>query len=268
MFDQEAIKQLQKADAIRAASEAISNGAGAIVALPSDFELRDLERYLPAPRRATGVMRTGNLDHFARYVRERARDGAAVFAEDLTAAAVLNLGTREAPGHADDKAIFDVEYSVAWNEWRDVDGSRMTQQETAEFFEDWESDLVFSRGDVEIPAKQAIAAVRSVKVEQVKRGEHNVESLRASRSKLESIDVDPTEQLPTHVVMTLQPAEGFRFQSFTMRLAVSVRDDDVRLILRTIKSGEIKQSVEDEFIANVSDALGGDLPVIAGTFKR
>ena len=107
MFNKEAIELLQEGAAIKQASEAILGitDAGA-VALPEHFKLHDLETYMHVRRRARGVMVTHALSDFAIYTKAHTEEGATVFidADEMSATAVLNLGTAADPGHTDNRA--------------------------------------------------------------------------------------------------------------------------------------------------------------------
>ncbi len=64
MFDKEAIKALQEGEAITAAAAAVEGSLDhlGLVALPKDYDVRDLEKHLMQRRRARGTMTTTSVD--------------------------------------------------------------------------------------------------------------------------------------------------------------------------------------------------------------
>ena len=117
MFDKETLTALQEPASIIAASAAIENQSitDNLVALPSDYKLHNLEQYLQVRRRARGLMATAILESFTDYTKAHAEAGASVFVnpDTMSATAVLNLGTPNEPGHADNRAKLEVKRTAA-----------------------------------------------------------------------------------------------------------------------------------------------------------
>ena len=119
MFTKEAIQALQEGEAISAAFKAltVSSETKDVVALPSDYKLHDLENHLPLRRRARGVMETSALAAFGEYTLAHKEPGASVFVspENMTATAVLNLGTPDEPGQTDNRAKLTAKRTAAFD---------------------------------------------------------------------------------------------------------------------------------------------------------
>ena len=112
MIDQLAIQALQNSVGIDQASNvmgvAMTTNNG-IVALPSDFKQHDLEQYMGTRRRMRGLFKTSVIADFATYVKTNKEEGACVFVSadqlsDMSAWAILNMGTTANPGHTDNRA--------------------------------------------------------------------------------------------------------------------------------------------------------------------
>ena len=119
MFDKEAIEAINEGTGIYQATNAIASAFDknkAAIALPEKFDIKDLEPFLPNRRRARGVMSTHALSDFATYVKTNAEPGATVFvdADEMSATAVLNLGTTSAPGHTDNRAKVQLKKTAAY----------------------------------------------------------------------------------------------------------------------------------------------------------
>lgn len=185
MIDKEAIAAIAASQAISAAAAAVEQATGHAVALPETFKLHDLEQMAPVRRRARGLMVTASLLDFVDYTEAHAEAGASVFVdgESMTAEAVLNLGTPNAPGHADNKARLEPPRTAPYEALLKVaTGTPLKQPACAEFLEDWASWAqlqCFDDDGTEIQVVAAIDAVRSITIEGAKRVESIERSLGA-----------------------------------------------------------------------------------------
>lgn len=114
----------------------------------SDFEQHDIEAFMPERIRARGTMQTPFVRDFAAYATQHADAGTTVFvdAQEMAATAVLNLGGPDAPGHADNKAKLTPIKTAAYKALLGITGRPITQQDAAEFFEDWVGQLAYFGG--------------------------------------------------------------------------------------------------------------------------
>lgn len=270
MFNAEAIKELAQAQAITAAADTIDAKADSVVALPNDFGLHDLEKYLLTRRRARGTMNTGVIADFASYAAKHAEPGACVFVDqkEMAATAVLNLGEPEQPGHADNLAIFRAKATAAYAALVNVTGGRhLTQQAVAEFLEDWAPIIGCSRDGESIPVPKAVAAVRKITIEGLRRMENSEQQLSASRSAFEKIEATSTEPLPTSIQMTAEPYIGLSERNFTLRLGIITGDKAPTITLRIVNAEKHAEEMAAELATVVNGAIGSAMQVVVGTYK-
>ncbi len=274
MLDKDAIKELAQAEAITAASKAVAGSfeAGkAIVALPSEFTVHDLEKNLPLRRRARGTMTTSNVAHFAEYVDRQNEPGAAVFVDQdaMTAVAVLNLGAPDEPGHADNIAKMVAKRMAAFTALlQHVNGQGLAQAKAAEFMEDWPGYFKFFKEATEITPGQAIAAVRKLTVEAMRKLESTEQQLSATRSAFESVSATSTEPLPTTIYFNCVPYYGLRDRQFVLRLGVQTGGKDPAIVLRIVN----KEQHEEEMAAELAELVASSLdasgvPVMVGKYQ-
>ena len=165
MIDKGAIRAIQESECISAATAALEKreATNQLIALPDSCSLLSLEKYLPFRRRARGKMRTPALKSFVDYVKAHAENGAVVFVDskEIGARAVLNLGTPQKPGHADNLALYCPQETAAYAALAKNAGMPLAQKEAAEFIEDWQDCIqcLGENGDV-LSTSQAVAAVR------------------------------------------------------------------------------------------------------------
>ena len=278
MFDKDSIELLQQAGAIRAASAAVNEALEGdhpekrtygLIALPSDFTKHDLETFMPLRRRARGTMDTSDIKAFASYTTQHAEDGATVFvnAESMAATAVLNLGTKDAPGHADNQAKIKLKATAAYQALALVArGSAITQVQAAEFLEDW-PDLITCFNDAgEISKPKAVAAVRKLSIEAMRKIESSAQNLSASKSAFESVQATSADPIPTTIYFNCEPYHGLPERQFVLRLGILTAGDKPSIVLRIVKQELHAEEMANEFADCIRDALSSKLPVHIGSY--
>lgn len=272
MLTKEALAALLEQQAIIAADTAVAGAfrSDGAVALPDHFKLHDIEAMLPYRRRARGAMHTPLLADFAEYVKTRRVPGSAVFVnpDRMQAVAVLNLGTVEKPGHADDLAVLAEDMTAEYKALLAIaDGRGRAQRDIAEFLEDWEPHITCRDGETMLPTVRAIAAVRRMTIEALRKQETAEQSLSAEQSTFESIAATSKEPLPTFITFTCGAYAGLAPRPFVMRMGVGTGGDKPMLQLRIINHELHKQEMARELAQNVREVLGHVLPVAVGSYQ-
>jgi uncharacterized protein YfdQ (DUF2303 family) len=272
MFDKEAIEALAESASINEATIAVNaamNGEGA-AALPEHFRIHDLEGYMPNRRRARGTMSTSVLEDFATYVTINREEGAAVFvdADAMTANAVLNLGKPSSPGHADNKAVLKAKMTAAYEALKaHANGRPIGQTAVAEFFEDWTGYFMFFKETETIAPSKAIAAVRKITIESLRKLESEEKSLSASRSTFENVQATSAEPIPTTIYFKCQPYFGLEDRNFVLRLSVITSGEKPAISLRIVKQEEHDEAMAKEFAQQVETCLSEEVPVLLGSYS-
>ena len=125
MFHKEAIKEIARPESISAAAKALEL-YDCIVALPGDFKLHDIEKYTSYRKRARGTMATTSVEDFAVYTKKHVdEDPAHIFIDpsEMAATAILNLGSPDYPGHADNRAKLTLKRTAAYQALMAVSGT-------------------------------------------------------------------------------------------------------------------------------------------------
>jgi uncharacterized protein YfdQ (DUF2303 family) len=270
-MDIAAVQQIQTAVGIDQAADAVAlalTGSG-FVALPSDFKQHDLETFMPKRRRARGLMTTNHGADFAQYVKEHAEEGACVFVDqdEMAATAVLNLGKPEAPGHTDNRAKLVLKKSAAYAALKKASAGPVSQLAAAEFLEDWSDEAACFNSDGVIPLAKAVAAIRKLSIETMRKLESSEQSLSASRSAFESIQATSADPIPTTISFVCEPYHGLAGREFTLRLGVQTGGDKPAIVLRVIKQELHDEEMATEFAGRVATLLQGDIPVLLGAYR-
>jgi uncharacterized protein YfdQ (DUF2303 family) len=274
MFDKETLTALQEAQAIHQANNAVATSCDTkeTVALPSDYKLHDLEQYLPNRRRMRGVMETESLASFVAYVSVNEEPGTAVFVDQnaMTATAVLNLGQPDEPGHADNIAMLKPVKTAAYRALlAHANGTGYTQKVIAEFMEDWADNLnCFGVDGSPIKVAQAVAAVRKITIDAMRKIESEEQSLGASKSAFESVQASSKEPLPTLILFTCQPYADLDNRQFALRLGVLTGESTPKVNLRISKLEEHQEAMANELASSIRDLFGEDHKVMLGSYTR
>jgi len=273
MFDKEAIEALQEGEAISKAANSIAlaiEGGEAVTALPDHFKLQDLEAFLPNRRRARGLMTTHALSDFAEYTKKHAEDGATVFvdADEMSAIAVLNLGSFEKPGHTDNRAKVQLKATAAYSALKAVASGRgISQAVAAEFLEDWPGYVQCFNEEGEVSMPKAIAAIRKLTIEAMRKLESSEQSLSASRSAFEQVKATSADPIPTTIYFTCEPYFGLESRQFVLRLGVQTGGEKPAITLRVVKQEQHDEDMANEFADLAREALGSALPVLIGSYN-
>lgn len=267
MLTPEAIELLAKADAIRAA-DAASSAARGTVALPNDFALHDIEKYLTQRRRLRGAMNTSVLADFAQYVKENKEVGARVFVNqaDMSAVAVLNIGTPTNPGHADNTATYKLQQTAAFKALGSIaTGQAVTQQRVAEFLEDWSTLIQCERDGEDITNPRAVAAIRAITIEKLQKVASEEQQLSATRSAFESVKAQGSD-IPAFIDFKTEPYQGLASRVFRLRMGIITEGKAPSLTLRIVKAEEHAEQMATELANLVRGAIDNDVPVLIGSY--
>jgi uncharacterized protein YfdQ (DUF2303 family) len=280
-MDKSAIEQIQKAEAIIAGRDAIASmplHIKPVVALPDNFKLHDMEQHLETRFRFRGSFSTQSLAAFGAYAQHHALptpQAAFIDADKMRAKLVLNLGNHEAPGHCDNTATLTLEQTAAYKALLNIVEREKTQQEIAEFIEDWRHNLT-ALGEAnsedthdEIPIVRALQAVRSITIEAVSKQESDVRNFGHTTSGMDSIDAKSKHTLPAFFKLNCEPYHELPERVFVLRLSVITRQKPA-LVLRIIREQEHKEQMAEEFQHLIRDELktrSPDVQIYIGNFS-
>lgn len=270
MITAEAINALQQSAAIQAANEEIP--LISLAALPSDFQLHDLERHMSERRRARGTFATPFIESFCNYAKAHAERGATVFVDprDFGATAILNMGTPDHPGQTDNQAKLALSKTAPYQALTAIaDGRGNTQRSVAEFLEDWQHLIQCFTESGDVKTHQAIAAVRRITIESLHKLESEEKSLSATRSALESVTASSRDPIPTLIYFRCKPFVELAERLFVLRLGVLTGDKAPAISLRIVKPEEHAEAMCDELASKLREGLAGEqpLPIVVGSYQ-
>ncbi len=231
----------------------------------------DLEEYLPLRRRQRGTMETASVRSFAEYTKQ-SMDGASVFvdASTMRATAVLNLGDPSAPGHADNIARLCLRKMAAFDALTQINGRHQSQKDLVEFLEDWGPlvDAKYYHGSDDVSPGLALAALRDITIDSARKANSQVEQLSATKTTFERIQADSNKNTPTTIYWTCQPYADLPTRTFVLRLGILTGGDQIGLNLRIQNLEQHTEEMGQQLLGLVQQQVGGDLPVLQGTYTR
>lgn len=241
-------------------------------------KVESLEHLQPGRSRFRGTYRTTSLMAFAEHVlatKPKAGSGDTqtfIDPEKVSATAFFNLGDFEHAGHADHKAILALKATAAYSALQLVSAptNLMNQRQLHDFLEDWRDIIVPVYGEEEDPKRfaSALAAVRSITIEQARSVNLAESDFGAKRSAMESIDAKSDHVLPSRFTFKTAPYEGFSERKFYLRLGVNTGNagEQLRLTLRVQQAEKVAEEITAEF-RNLLDAqISAASALFVGTF--
>lgn len=208
-----------------------------------------LEKFNLNRFRFRGALSTASIDDFTRYSKDLADEGTRCFidADNMRAVSVLNLGTIDEPGHADNTATLKLKKTAPFSALLSVNGERNSQKSLAEWIEDWADYLVgFDANGDAIQATKAAAAIRKITIEANQTADFEDNDFSGKRSLMESVEAKTKDIMPVAFEFKCVPFEGLKERPFKLRLSIITGDRPV-LVLRIIQLEAVQEDMANEF---------------------
>ncbi|WP_261840985.1 YfdQ family protein [Aliamphritea ceti] len=266
-MDQSAIKEIQKSATLQHATQQLTQTLTPLAVLPDDFKIESLETYLNGRVRFRGNFETQSITDIADYIDDR-HPSVFVNADKMTAKAIFNFGTDEAPGHCDNTATLALERNSAFSALLSINGRKLSQKDLAEWLEDWnEHAKVFDQEDEEMSIVAAIAAIRRITITAKSESTHSEHNFGAARSAMEEIEAKAEERMPSGFTFACVPYESLDERTFTARFSVLTGHDKPVLSVRIVQLESQEEDMGSEFKTKLTDALADDIAIYLGSFK-
>lgn len=239
------------------------------IALPSNYNIHDLEKFQIGRRRYRGSLETASLSDFVAYVRANTGDNQGfIDAEKLSAKVLFNLGTIDEPGHGDWTATLALKATAAFRALCGVQGKQLDQRDLIEWLEDWSANVVGFDGEGGfIPTSAAIEAIRKINIKSTKDSTHVQEDRRASRSAMEEVEASAGPSLPNRISFRCTPYLGLPERDFSLRLSVLTSHDEPLLVMRVVGYEEHLEAIAQDFKRALIEEVGDASTLTIGTFK-
>lgn len=243
------------------------------IILRGDEKLESLEQFSEHRSRFRGAYETTQLGEFAAYLSANPNGTAFVDPDSMTCGAIIDIGDNEAPGHCQHVARLKLRQTALFAELCRLNGQRLSQQQMAEFLEDWRDSLTARRAiDATTYDAQgiadAIASVRKITIKSKSAATTATGDFQASRSALEEVEATSEKPLPAFIVAHCEPYIGMSSRAIAARLSVIFVDDKPpALQLRIVGRERLTEELATEFAELVRDKVPKSTAVLVGTFS-
>lgn len=246
--------------------------------------VESLERFAAHRSRFRGIYTTSSLQDFARYVVPRAGAQGFIQPDKLAATVIFNLlvdtnGTPaddrpgNFPGHGDHRAVLALESSPEYAAIQNAALTTFAQKPLIEWLEDWWDCLGADypdaqTGDTTDPARmrQALNALRKVKVKATGESVHTDKDFGSSRSALEDVEASSDVGLPRGFRFTCKPAEDLDSRVFYLRLGVLTGEEKPKFVLRWTKRPADIEVIGQNFKDKLLYTIGDKATMLLGSF--
>lgn len=249
-------------------------GCVAAIVHPDSFSVSDIERYQAHRRNYRAQLTTESVEDFISYADEQGQSRIFVDAKykegrEMSARAIFDLGTVDAPLHADHEATLVLEPTAAFRAVRNINGTVIKQSQLADFIEDWLPNIELVDGEDILKPQQAINAIRNVTIAATATSEHREENFRSARSAMEEIEARSNAgRLPGRILFTLEPHTGFTPITVELRVAVRTGEEKPAFVLRWMRQEEQIDAIGQELISKLQGGLDHKQhPVLRGVYK-
>lgn len=271
MFDKDAL-QLLIATALAGANQVLDTDGHTVAVLPDNVKTLNLEQFQLGRDRFRGALHTNSLRDFSNYVANHTTEGQKpsgfVDQEAMSARVLFNLGTADNPGHGDDTATLTLKPTAAYSALQKVVGNQLTQQQLAEFLEDWMPHLIASANDEKLEMPAAINAVRRMSIKATSQQDSVVGDLAASRSAMDAIEARSLDTMPTTFIFTTPPFDALPPADITLRVSVITGRDQPLLKLRWVGEEAQREAFADEFKQVLQAEVGGLVNLTIGNYQQ
>ncbi|MFW2076549.1 DUF2303 family protein [Acinetobacter sp. ULE_I010] len=244
---------------------------GGLQAVHESFKVLDLVKFQNGRNRIRGIFATPIFADFAQYIAEAPTTGSVpvfVSRDDVKAVAVLNyseIGFDQ--GHCDHTATLQLDPTVVWKKLNQLKDTKLDQKRFASFLEDWASVLsAVDADDNAISIKEAIVAVRNMKVDTITSSETEVENTREVRTAYSDIAANAKKgQLPAKFKILDTAYVGLDEKKIELRLIVNGGSGEPLFAIQIVKEELLRNEIIQEFKEKVIELLP-DQQVLIGTF--
>jgi len=254
-LDSGVVQELLKTGAAQAEFKTIEGNPVAV--LHKDFAVVDLERYLSVPVRKRGNANLMDLDSFTKYVLEHQSIQTRIYGtkgNQPSFKAILD-DHAELPGWRQHTASYKFPLSKQWLAWTGSNGKAMSQEEFAEFIENYALDIVNPATAEMIEIARTFQAKTSVDFAKATRLQNGQVQFKYQ----ENIDAKAGEngqfEVPEKFTIAIQVFEGTDKFKIEARLRYRLKGPSLTLWYDLERPDLVIDTVTDEIWKKLSETV-------------
>jgi uncharacterized protein YfdQ (DUF2303 family) len=241
--------------------------------LPAEYKVVDLEEFQPLRNAFRGQFKTELIDDFELYCGLQDSTAAShcfVNSENMAAQVVFDMGTLEAPGHCDHRAILQLKQTTAYSKGLLGNLSKtFTQQDLFNFLQDWQFNIeVIGHDGDSIDIKKACQLILKIDIKATAESSHEEGGFSSGRSSTANIEAMARngEQLPEGFVFTCKPYAALEQYAFFLRLSLAQSGGDKPMLkLRCDGLDALQEEMTEEFAEKLKVKFGEK--ILLGSFS-
>jgi uncharacterized protein YfdQ (DUF2303 family) len=229
------------------------------------YEVTDLERLLPNPRRKHGAVVLHDSESFTAYVGRHVTDETAFYA-DVTAqtiVAVINDHATTQPGWQDHVARLALKRTPAWDRWVQRDNQLLSQTQFAEHVEDSLPDISDPDGATMLEIAQNFQARTNVRFESSRLLQSGQRQLVYQEETTTAAGEKGAFEVPKEMVLGLAPFEVGELYKVIARIRFRITDGALRIGYKLDRPDDILREAFADVVKDVQQRTG--MNVLYGT---
>lgn len=242
---------------------------GLAIALPHGYDVQSLEQFKDHKTRFQGQYVTPSLADWAAYVTNNCDEKSHVFvdSEKLYARAIVDLGTKDKPLHAQHKALLNMKLTPFYRNLLMVNEKDLRQAEMILFLEDWNDYLTILDADEEaMNLAEAVNAIRKIEVHTTSQSEFDEQESSRKLSRSEQIEANSKGRKIHSLRTTFVPSEGLSPVQAEVRVVI-LAEQTPKIRLRIMKLEVLQESIAQDFKAVLKGSIPENIEVFVGNFE-
>lgn len=269
MLSPETIEKIQKLSEAQQASLIEQLGREVLQAdlavKAEGVSLVNLEQYKEHRDNMRGSYSTDSIGEFHNYCKDQLETFThfPVFVDgpEMQAKAIIDYGTADLPGHCRFNATVQLERTALYKALLNkIHETRYTQRDMAELLEEYAShvDVIVEtdKGKEPVALPKALAAIRSMSVDNVRNVSSEQNSYSESASVLEKQSVNANSIKPVAFSFTCMPYNELKERTFLVRMSPITRDG-ISFSLKVLTLEETQEDIAQEFKAKLAEGFEG-----------
>lgn len=223
-------------------------------------EVIDLERYLPAPRRARGHVRLQTVDDLVRYVQRHDDPGSTTIWVDMDAhlvVAVLNDHTQDGAQWGDHRATLALKATDEWRHWTSRDGKLLAQEDFAEHIEDGLAEIVLPDGATMLEIAQSIQGTTKAEFQSAHRLADGAIGIKYVEEQTAAAGTKGELEIPERFELAIAPFLGEEPYRVRARLRYRIRSGSLTIGYRLDRPSDVIRDAIDQIATRLHGQFEG-----------
>jgi len=229
-----------------------------LVALPEEYDLRDVSEYKESPDRIQENLQAHTIDGFLSYVERFSGDETTIFVDptDGTLRAVFDYHHPEGgPQHADHSVAYSPSHSDAWDRWVGVSGNLMRQRDFAEFIEEHVENIANPTGSEMLTVARNLNATRNVEFKSSRQPDTGDVQLKYQEETDGSVGESGEIDIPEFITLSIPVFEGGMLYEVKCRLRYRIKHQNLKMGIKILRKDDLIEDAIELYLQEVEHTV-------------